>query len=148
MMHYDTAYNNDDYVEEYYMQDASGNGTKITNNSVFYRDNAYKGITSDYLKSDIPSSFSITNADEALPFTTSISFANATDETKPQEVSIGKFYEIYNWSYYDSGIIATSVGGETSDEDSGLRRRTTLSMSGRSMMRMLPSRRLMMPIAR
>ncbi|MGN0414063.1 MAG: flagellin [Agathobacter sp.] len=111
MFHADTAYNNNDRCEGYYT-----NGTPINNNCVYTTADSKltEGANSPYINQNIPDSFSIVDKDQALAFSEKISFAGGT---KPDTLSIGHYYQIYDWPYYDN--LEQNLGGSTSREDLG-----------------------------
>lgn len=80
MYNCDTAFNNDDYCEGYYID-----GQRVNKTSVY--------------SNDIPESFTICNLDNALSFSEKIEF----DQTnKPDLISFGRYNAVDKWSYYDN----------------------------------------------
>ncbi len=112
MFHADTAYNDIDRCEGYYI-----NGNRIHNSCVYSKADSelIAGSTSSYIYSgNIPDSFSIVDIDNALSFAEKISFDTGS---KPDSLSIGYYDSIDNWSYYYS--LDTRLGVTTEREDLG-----------------------------
>jgi len=93
--HTDTAYNNNDVCEGYFIGGQRVDktcmytqaGSPVTDGKT--HDNLYEG--------NIPDSFSIVDVDKALTFSEKISF----NGTKPNTVSLGIYNQIDQWAYYD-----------------------------------------------
>ena len=111
MFHADTAYNNNDRCEGYYT-----NGALITNNCVYTTADSKltEGANSPYISNNIPNSFSIVDKDQALAFSEKISFDGGT---KPDTLSVGYYYNIFDWSYYDN--LEQNLGSSTTRADLG-----------------------------
>lgn len=115
MFHADTAYNNNDICESYFVDGerveqtcvySSSDGSELTDSQ-----------TSTYLDtSGVPSSFSIVDAENALTFSEKISFASGNE---PDSLSIGYYYSIKDWSYYDSSQLNSNLGSATERRDLG-----------------------------
>lgn len=114
MFHVDTAYNNNDRCEGYFV-----NGNRIENDCVYNTgatndSQLTANSSSSYIKDGSSlDSLSIVDVDNALPFSEKISFG--TD--KPDSISIGVYSQIDDWSYYDS--LDTNLGGSTNRKDLG-----------------------------
>lgn len=96
MFHVDTAYNNNDRCEGYYID-----GNRVQNSCIYSKDGSKftDGSTNANVISGIPSSLSIVDVDEALAFSEKITFDNSS---KPDSFSIGNYSSIHDWSYYDN----------------------------------------------
>lgn len=106
MFHADTAYNNNDICESYYI------GGSLVDSTRIYKSTDYSGVESNSNVFDgVPSSLSIVNKDEALAFSEKIDFT-----TRPDMLSIGHYSSIDDWSYYDS---TSSLGRSTTNMDLG-----------------------------
>lgn len=113
MFHVDTAYNNNDLCEGYYI-----NGNRVENFSIYNQDangSDLTGITtSSYVyNGSIPDSLSIVDVDSALAFSEKISFGSR----QPDSLSIGQYSEIKEWGYYDS--LDSKLGAKTNKRDLG-----------------------------
>lgn len=113
MFHVDTAYNNNDTCEGYYV-----NGNRVDKFCVYNQDvngsDLTNGSNSSYVfNGDVPDSFSIVDVDSALAFSEKISFGSR----EPDSLSIGRYSQIKNWSYYDS--LDTELGRSTEKRDLG-----------------------------
>lgn len=95
MFHADTAYNNNDLCEGYYED-----GERIRESCIYSKsDSSFTdGETNSNIIDGIPDSISIVDVERALAFSEKIRFTG----DKPDSVSIGQYYEICNWDYYDS----------------------------------------------
>ena len=115
MFHTDTAYNNNDQCEGYFI-----NGQRVENNCVYTTQGSpmTDGQTSTHIyeQADVPNSFSVVDVDEALAFSEKISFSG-TGDSRPKSVSIGHYNEIDEWTYYDS--LDSNLGADTNREDLG-----------------------------
>lgn len=115
MFHTDTAYNNNDQCEGYFID-----GKRVENNCVYTTPGSpmTDGDASNYIYEDtaVPNSFSVVDVDEALAFSEKISFSG-TGDSRPKSVSIGHYDQIDEWDYYDS--LNTRLGGSTNREDLG-----------------------------
>lgn len=97
MFHADTAYNNDDYCEGYYID-----GNKVEKYCIYSKTDSplTDGIDSSYIDTTgVPNSFSIVDVDKALAFSEKISFDSGN---MPDSVSIGYYNRIDDWPYYDN----------------------------------------------
>lgn len=111
MFHADTAYNNDDLCEAYFI-----NGNRVENFCVYSQTGSAltDGSVSAYLyEGTIPDSLSIVDTENALAFSEKISFGGA----KPDSLSIGHYSQIDDWSYYES--LDTQLGGTAERRDLG-----------------------------
>lgn len=105
MFEADTAYNDDDNCETYFV---SGNKVGQT---VLY-DSGYTGSNPNVLKQSAPTSFSIINADEALAFSEKISFVDA-----PSKFIIGAYSNIEGLDLYQGDYGGLSLGHSTNRMD-------------------------------
>lgn len=113
MFHVDTAYNNDDMCEGYYVD-----GKRLENYCVYSKDDSelIKGSVSNYIYTNkIPQDFSIVDVDNALPFSEKIAFP---EKGKPDSLSIGFYDKIDEWSYYNASL-DTNLGENTNRKDLG-----------------------------
>lgn len=94
--HVDTAYNNDDQCEGYFI-----NGQRVEKYCVYSKDDSKftENQTNSNIHQGVPDSLSIINMDNALSFSEKINFNN---NNKPDSFSIGHYNSIYQWSYYDN----------------------------------------------
>ena len=115
MFHADTAYNNNDRCEAYFI-----NSTRIDNNSIYAKNSnsLTNGIQSNYIHedTDVPNSFSIVDVDNALAFTEKISFSGTG---KPYAISVGHYANVCDWDYYAKDNVTSNLGGSTNKEDLG-----------------------------
>lgn len=112
MFNADTAYNNDDHCEEYFI-----NNAKVNQFCMYSSDSKYLGQSgvSDYSTSPIAgtNSFSIIDADNALPFSEKVSWDGGD---RPDTVLIGDWTQkTGEWSYYDN--LSQHLGGSTNNKD-------------------------------
>ncbi len=112
LFHADTAYNNNDRCEAYYVD-----GEKI-NTFRIYGDESLDGTenSSNNGYENIPPSFSIVDADQALAFSEKIEILSAS---KPDTLSIGIYSQIHNWDYYKDVDKNYSMGGNAIRQDLG-----------------------------
>lgn len=117
MFHVDTAYNNNDLCEGYYID-----GNRVENYCIYNQSSAGSNLTnpnsatapvSPYVKDNMPGSLSIIDVDNALSFSEKITFGTR----QPDSLSIGHYSEIDDWSYYNS--LDTKLGENTTDKDLG-----------------------------
>lgn len=112
MFHVDTAYNNNDQCEGYFI-----NGNRVENHCVYTQPGSKltAGGGSSYLyEGAIPDSLSIIDVDSALAFSEKISFGTGA---KPDSLSIGHYSEIDDWSYY--GALNQNLGDRAERSDLG-----------------------------
>ncbi|MCR5404708.1 MAG: hypothetical protein K6E91_12950 [Butyrivibrio sp.] len=107
MFHVDTAYNNNDVCESYYTNQSRIDTARVYKDSSYMPDLSGSGVYST-----IPNSFSIVNKDAALAFSEKIEFSG----TKPDMLSVGIYYDICNWGYYDN---TSNLGNTTTSQDLG-----------------------------
>lgn len=113
MFHVDTAYNNNDMCEGYYVD-----GKRLENYCVYSKNDSglITGSSSNYIYTDkIPQDFSIVDVDNALPFSEKIAFP---EDGKPDSLSIGFYDEIHEWPYYNASL-DTNLGENTNRKDLG-----------------------------
>lgn len=97
MFHVDTAYNDNDQCEGYYI-----NGNRVEKHCVYSQagSNLTDGASSPYIyEGSVPDSFSIVDVDNALAFSEKISFGTGA---RPDSISIGNYSQIDDWGYYKS----------------------------------------------
>lgn len=104
MFHTDTAYNNDDNCERYYID-----GELISEFGI------YESGSPSYAVADVPDNFSIIDTENALSFSEKISF----NGDKPDMLSIGHFGNIYSWSYYNNLDSNPNLGDNAIGSDLG-----------------------------
>ena len=127
MINYDSAYNNDDYNEEQFV-----NGNKVSVDSLFYSNNAslasaYSDMGLNDLSSVVnktlagesvangieashPGVHTVTSINKALPFTERFSYWGADIM-----LSVGHWTDVDKWSYYNN--IEGNVGNSTAHKD-------------------------------
>lgn len=112
MFHADTAYNNDDFCEGYFID-----GTRVDKFSVYTQPTSpfTQGNTSANIIDGMPSSLSIVDTDRALAFTEKISFGSS----QPDSLSIGFYASIDDWPYYNSLDTNTQLGDNAIRKDLG-----------------------------
>ena len=96
MFHVDTAYNNNDRCEGYYVD-----GTKIAQTGTYVGQDALPGVSAN----PTPPSFSIINEDQALAFSEKVEF----DPANLPDLSIGNYSQVREWSHYPT------AGGQTTN---------------------------------
>lgn len=95
--HTDTAYNNDDTCEGYFIDGTRVDKTCIytTADSPVTKDTQTTGL----YEGTMPDSFSIVDVDKALSFSEKITFLSGEE---PDTLSIGIYSAIDDWTYYDN----------------------------------------------
>lgn len=106
MFHADTAYNNNDQCEKYFID-----GNNISNVGV-YTETGDAGNPN--IHAGVPSSISIVDVDAALAFTENIKM---DDSNKPDMLSVGRYSQIRDWSYYNN--LNSNLGNSTNRMDLG-----------------------------
>lgn len=111
MFNADSAYNNNDHVEGYYI-----GGQSVDNFCVYTKNADYLAQSSSYIYGmdafNGGNSFSIVDVDDALPFSVKLAWMGLELET----VSIGNWrYDTYDWGYYDN--LPGNLGGNTDGSD-------------------------------
>ena len=109
LFHADTAYNNNDRCEKYFVRDESNDQTNQIGESTIYTSPDSSLVPSGGTYSEVPDSFSIIDTEQALAFTEKVSFPNG----KPDSLCMGHYSQICDWSYYDS--LNANLGRPTSD---------------------------------
>ena len=118
MFNADTAYNNNDTCEGYFIND--GSGKRLDKWSMFTNGGSWSGsdpivpngVTNENIKSNLPNSFSIIDVDQALAFSEKISFVSGSE---PNALSVGPYSSVDMWSYYKD--LDNQLGGSTSNRD-------------------------------
>lgn len=111
MFNVDSAYNNDDRCEEYFID-----GQKVDNFCLYTNNPAYASQNSAYIYdiSSFPANadgFSIIDSDNALPFSETICWTTA-----PDTISIGNWsLGTGSWDYYNN--LNSKLGGSTENKD-------------------------------
>lgn len=125
MFNADTAYNDIDNCEGYFINDGSGSGSRLDKWSIFTNGNSWsgsdrvvsEGISDENVKSSLPDSFSIIDVDNALAFSEKISFVSGSE---PNVLSVGQWSQVHEWDYYDLVNANNSPyfgeGGQTSTD--------------------------------
>lgn len=111
LFHADTAYNNNDKCEGYYIS-----GQRVTKSTIYSQANSplTQDLTSNYVHNGtMISSFSIIDNEEALPFSEKISFEGGKE---PDSVSLGNWSSVDQWNYYKTG---NEVGQDMVGRDMG-----------------------------
>lgn len=115
MFHVDTAYNNNDLCEGYFVD-----ANRIEEIGIYSESNSpfTAGSTSPHVQTGVPDSFSIVDVDNALAFSEKVSFDGGT---KPDSLSIGVYSAIDAWSYYTNTQTNTNsmLGTNAINQDLG-----------------------------
>ncbi len=112
MFHVDTAYNNNDICEGYFVD-----GQRIENNSMYSEDGkTLDGVASGKINTDVPKSISIVDVDNALAFSEKVTFDTGNP---PDLVSVGLYWQIDEWSYYNNPDSNPSLGKDANRTDLG-----------------------------
>lgn len=109
----DTAYNNDDTCEEYFIA-----GKKVENFSMYSDNAAYQAQTSAVkpMNSFSGDGFSIIDSQDALSFSEKIYWDTSTGSNTPETVLIGNWPEdTGTWNYYED--LSSHLGGSTTNRD-------------------------------
>lgn len=93
MYNCDTAYNNNDQCEGYFV-----NNQRISSSMMYSSDNKYTSQGNVNVKTNMPDSFSIFNQQKALQFTEKICIDSSNT---PDTLSLGRWTQVDRWSYYD-----------------------------------------------
>lgn len=117
MFNADTAYNNNDLCEGYFIND--GSGKRLDKWSMFTDGGNWSsaligqnGTTNANIKTSLPGSFSIIDVNQALAFSEKISFVSGS---KPNALSIGPYSQVDQWSYYND--LENQLGGDAINKD-------------------------------
>lgn len=110
MFHADTAYNNNDSCEGYYI-----NGNRVTNYTLYSKPGSKfnNGSANTNIVTGVPLSISIINKDEALSFAGKIQVTG----NLPDSISVGRYDENRNWDYYDN--LDSNLGKNAINQDLG-----------------------------
>ena len=117
MFHADTAYNNNDRCEGYFIGQ-----NRIDQTTVYAKDTsttvpiAQNNSNANVIYNNMPGNFSIVDVDSALPFSEKITLNGAE---MPDVVSVGIYSSIYDWNYYTESELATNLGQDTHSRDLG-----------------------------
>ena len=117
MFHADTAYNNNDRCEGYFIGQ-----NRIDQTTVYAKDTsttvpmAQNNSNANVIYNNMPGNFSIVDVDSALPFSEKITLNGAE---MPDVVSVGIYSSIYDWNYYTDSELATNLGSNTHSRDLG-----------------------------
>ena len=108
----DTAYNNNDSKDNYFV-----NGNYLSHHTVYKSASATLGDvdTNANVISGIPSSLTLVDKDDALPFTENFSWAGSN----PDVVAVGPYSSIANFSYYTDGILNGLPNTDSGSTDLG-----------------------------
>ncbi len=95
MFHADTAYNNNDNCEGYFVD-----GQRIERSCIYSEPGSpfTAGETNPEIHNGVPDSLSIIDTEQALAFSEKIAFTGE----KPDSFSIGYYFSIDDWNYYDN----------------------------------------------
>ncbi len=125
MFHADTAYNDVDQCEGYFINDEAGNGSRLDKTCMFTDggewSSSFVGDTTENITDSLPDSFSIIDVNSALAFSEKVSFVQGSE---PNAVSIGYYYDISEWDNKQGGNnyykkLDTNLGKNTIDSDLG-----------------------------
>lgn len=117
MFHADTAYNNNDRCEGYFIGQ-----NRIDQTTVYAKDTsttvpeAQNNLNANVIYNNMPSNFSIVDVDSALPFSEKITLNSAE---MPDVVSVGIYSSIDEWNYYSQSGLTTNLGQDTHSRDLG-----------------------------
>lgn len=113
MFHADTAYNNNDRCEGYFIEGNNGSGERVDKFSVYITDPNYTvGSTNpSVINNPGLNSFSIVDVDSSLSFTEKIDFS----ANHPDYVTMGYYNRIHDWNY----INGNEPGGSSNRADMG-----------------------------
>lgn len=118
MFHADTAYNDNDDCEGYFINGADGNGSRLDKYCMFTDGgqwgNTFTDSATGYVTTPLPDSFSIIDMDNALAFSEKVSFVSGSE---PNGLSIGFYDDIWDWGYY--GRLNTILGDNAIRKDLG-----------------------------
>lgn len=109
MYNCDTAYNNNDQCEGYFVDNQ-----RITSSILYSRDNTYTSQGNANVISTIPDSFSIFNQQNALQFTEKICVDTSN---RPDTLSLGRWTRVDQWSYYEN--LNSSLGQDLGSGEYG-----------------------------
>ena len=103
IFHADTAYNNNDTCEGYFVD-----GDRITTTRIYTKDANVLNVSDSNIITNMISDFSIVDQQNALAFSEKVSFL---PDSKPEELSIGYYYENHNWDslQHATGLINKSA---------------------------------------
>lgn len=106
MFHADTAYNNNDRCEGYFIEGNSGSGERVDKFSIYVTDPNYTANTTNpsVIKNPGLDSFSIVDVDSSLSFTEKIDFST----NHPDYVTMGHYNSIHDWNYINGNEPGTS----------------------------------------
>lgn len=112
LFHADTAYNNNDYKDNYYVD-----GTLLDKYTVFADSSSTIGdvATNANVVPTVPSSMSLVDKDNALPFTEYFEWAGSN----PNVVCVGQFLQIKDWDFYNNQSLDRLNTTNTSNADLG-----------------------------
>ena len=112
LFHADTAYNNNDSKDNYYV-----GGTLLDKYTVFGDSSSTTGdvASNPNVVSTVPSSMSLVDKDNALPFT---EYFEWTD-SNPNVVCVGQYFEIKDWSFYNNQSLDRLNSTDASNADLG-----------------------------
>lgn len=108
MFHADTAYNERDYEERYFI-----NGQMVTETAVYT--NGQGLVADEFSKGTTPDSLSIINTQRSLAFSEKIEFVG----TKP-DMSVDRYDKNRTWPYFDNPDINVSTNANAGGEDLGI----------------------------
>ena len=117
MFHADTAYNNNDRCEGYFIGQ-----NRIDQTTVYAKDTsttvpmAQNNSNANVIYNNMPGNFSIVDVDSALPFSEKITLNGAE---MPDVVSVGIYSSINEWDYYSQSGLAANLGQDTHSRDLG-----------------------------
>ena len=113
MFHADTAYNNNDRCEGYFIGQ-----NRINQTTVYAKDTSttVPAQQNNVIYNNMPGNFSIVDVDSALPFSEKITLNGAE---MPDVVSVGIYSSIDDWDYYSQSGLTTNLGQDTHSQDLG-----------------------------
>lgn len=112
MFHADTAYNNNDICEGYFVDNQ-----RIENFSMYSENGeTLDGVASGKINTEVPKSISIVDVDNALAFSERVTFDTGNP---PDLVSVGLYWQVEDWSYYKDPDGNGSLGKDANRKDLG-----------------------------
>lgn len=120
LFHADTAYNNRDELEGYFINGADGNGKRLDKFCMYTDGGAWAGTLTnnetDNITNGLPGSFSIIDMDHALAFSEKVSFVPGYE---PNAMTVGYYYNIHDWANYGANLGNIDLGSNAIRRDLG-----------------------------
>lgn len=115
--HEDTAYNNNDRVESYYLSD----GKRVNKSSMYTTTTSYSSINNPnvYVTTSLPGNFSIINEQAALSFSESIVLDGGDGAKQADTLIVGQYYSVGQLKQYTTASMSAVLGQTTTNMDLG-----------------------------